>query len=241
MHVSGVSAVVTGANGGLGRCLVDELLARGAQRVYAGAHDIAGIDELGGAHPDRVTPLTLDITDEVQVRAAAQSAGDVNLVFNNAGVMAFGTPLEANLDLFERDILVNYIGTLRVTRAFAPVLNANGGGTFVNILSVLAFAPITGMSPYCASKAASLSMTQALRHELVDSGVAVLGVYPWAMNTPMLAGVDSPKVEPADVASAVLDGVESDAEEIAPDQYSTDAYFGWRKDPKTLERQLADY
>jgi NAD(P)-dependent dehydrogenase (short-subunit alcohol dehydrogenase family) len=241
VRVNGVTAVVTGANGGLGKCLVAELLGRGAQRVYAGARDSANIEELCAAHPDRVTPVTLDITDEVQVRAAAESAGDASLVFNNAGVMAVGTPLEADLELLERDILVNYIGTLRVTRAFAPVLKANGGGTFVNILSILALAPITGMSPYCASKAASLSMTQALRHELAASGVAVFGVYPWGMNTPMLAGVDSPKVEPADVARAVLDGVESDSQDIAPDHFSADAYSGWRKDPKALEQQLASF
>jgi NAD(P)-dependent dehydrogenase (short-subunit alcohol dehydrogenase family) len=185
--------------------------------------------------------LVLDITDDAQARAAADFASDVTLVLNSAGVMAFGTPLEADLELLERDMVVNYLGTLRVARAFVPVLKANGGGTIVNILSMLAFAPITGMSPYCASKAAALSMTQALRHQLADSGISVLGVYPWGMNTPMLASVDSPKAEPGDVARAVLDGVESGAEDIAPDQYSSPAYAGWLKDPKALEQQLAAY
>ena len=123
---------------------------------------------------------------------------------------AFGTPLEADIELVERDMLVNYLGMPRVARAFVPTLMANGGGTIVNILSLLALAPITIMSPRCASKAAAHSMTRALRHELADSGVSVLGVYPWGMNTPMLASVDSPKAEPGDVACAVLDGVESD-------------------------------
>jgi NAD(P)-dependent dehydrogenase (short-subunit alcohol dehydrogenase family) len=241
MQIDGVNAVVTGANGGLGKCLVDQLLARGAARVYAAGRDRASLDAVISADPDRVTHVLLDITDESQARAAAESAPDAKLVFNNAGVMAFGTPLEADLDLLERDIVVNYVGTLRVTRAFVPVLKANGGGTVVNILSMLAFAPITFMSPYCASKAAALSMTQALRHQLAGSGVSVIGVYPWGMNTPMLAGVDSPKAEPGDVARAVLDGVESGSEDVAPDQFSSEAYAGWRKDPKALEQQLAAY
>jgi NAD(P)-dependent dehydrogenase (short-subunit alcohol dehydrogenase family) len=188
-----------------------------------------------------VRPLVLDITDETQVHAAAESTADTKPVFNNAGVTAFDTPLEADLELLERDMIVNYLGTLRVTRAFVPVLKANGGGMVVNILSMLSFAPITVMSPYCASKAAALSMTQALRHELAGSGISVLGVYPWGMNTPMLASVSSPKAEPGVVAHAVLDGVESGAEDIAPDQYSSDAYAFWTKDPKALERQLAAY
>jgi NAD(P)-dependent dehydrogenase (short-subunit alcohol dehydrogenase family) len=241
MQINGASAVVTGATGGLGKCLVDQLLARGARRVYAAGRDRASLDAVVSADLDRVSRLVLDITDETQAHAAAESAPDATLVFNNAGVMAFGTPLEADLELLERDMVVNYLGTLRVTRAFVPVLKANGGGTFVNILSMLALAPITSMSPYCASKAAALSMTQALRHQLANSGVSVVGVYPWGMNTPMLDGVDSPKAEPGDVACAVLDGVECDEEDIAPDHFSSEAYAGWRKDPKALERQLGAY
>lgn len=241
MEINGVTAVVTGANGGLGKCLVDQLLARGALRVYAAGRERAPLEGVVSADPDRVRPLVLDITDETQVHTAAESSADAKLVFNNAGVMAFGTPLEADLELLERDMIVNYLGTLRVTRAFVPVLRANGGGMVVNILSMLSFAPITAMSPYCASKAAALSMTQALRHELVGSGISVLGVYPWGMNTPMLAGIGTPKAEPGVVAHAVLDGVESGAEDVAPDQYSSDAYARWTKDPKALERQLAAY
>jgi NAD(P)-dependent dehydrogenase (short-subunit alcohol dehydrogenase family) len=96
MEIDGVNAVVTGANGGLGKCLVDQLLARGAARVYAAGRDRASLDAVISADPDRVTHVLLDITDESQARAAAESAPDAKLVFNNAGVMAFGTPLESN-------------------------------------------------------------------------------------------------------------------------------------------------
>jgi NAD(P)-dependent dehydrogenase (short-subunit alcohol dehydrogenase family) len=147
------------------------------------------LEAIAATDHQRVIPLALDITDEAQVALAAEAARDVSLVFNNAGVMAFGTPLEVDFELVERDMLINYLGTLRVARAFAPILRRQGTGAFVNILSLLALAPITSMSPYCASKAAAHSMTQALRHQLASSGIAVLGAYPGAMNTAMLAGV----------------------------------------------------
>jgi NAD(P)-dependent dehydrogenase (short-subunit alcohol dehydrogenase family) len=111
MQIDGVSAVVTGANGGLGKRLVGELLARGARRVYAAGRGPAVLHEVLVADPDRISPLIFDITDETQTQAAAESATHVRLVFNNAGVMTFGTPLEADLELLERDILVNYLGT----------------------------------------------------------------------------------------------------------------------------------
>jgi NAD(P)-dependent dehydrogenase (short-subunit alcohol dehydrogenase family) len=242
MEIKGTSVLVTGASRGLGKCIAEELLARGAARVYCAAPDSGSLEAMVSAHPARVVPLALDITDEQQVHEAAEAASDVSLVFNNAGVMALGTPLDADLNLVERDMRVNYLGTLLVTRAFAPVLERHGGGAFVNIISLLGLAPVTGMSPYCASKAASHSLTQALRHELAGKGIAVMGVYPGGLNTDMLAGVDAPKAEPTDVARAILDAVESgNQEDITPDQFSSDAYAGWRADPKSLERQLAAF
>jgi short-subunit dehydrogenase len=155
--------------------------------------------------------------------------------------MALGTPLNADLTHVERDMRVNYIGTLLVTRAFAPVLERQGEGAFVNIISLLGLAPVTGMSPYCASKAAAHSLTQALRHELAGNGIAVMGVYPGGINTEMLDGVDAPKAEPTDVARAIIDAVEAGEEDITPAEFSSEAYAGWRSDPKSLERQLAAF
>ena len=184
--------------------------------------------------------MALDITDDGQAQAAAQAAADVDLLINNAGVMSFGTPSQTELAAVDRDMQVNFVGTLRVTKAFIPVLEANHG-TLVNILSLLSLAPITGMSPYCASKAAAHSMTQMLRADLADRGITVVGVYPGAMNTPMMAGVDSPKADPADVAMSVIDAIEAGVEDITPDPFSTDAYALWLEDPKALERELAAF
>jgi NAD(P)-dependent dehydrogenase (short-subunit alcohol dehydrogenase family) len=239
MEINGARAIVTGAGRGLGKCLVKELLGREARHVYAAARESDSLDQVVAADSNRVTPVVLDITDDAQAGAAAKKASDVNLVFNNAGIMAFGTPLDADLDLLERAVRTNYVGTLRVMRAFTPVLKVNGGSAFVNIVSLVALAPITSMSPYSASKAATHSMTQAVRHQLADCGIRVLGVYPAGMNTDMMAGVDAPKAQPENVARSILDGVEANVEDIMPDEFSSSAFAGWRADPKAFERQLA--
>lgn len=242
MQIRGARALVTGASRGLGSCIVRELLARDVRRLYAAAPSLDSLTDVAAADDERVVPLALDITDETQVASAAEAASDVNLVFNNAGVMAFGAPLDTDLSLVERDMRVNYVGTLRVTRAFAPVLDRQGGGAFVNVISLLGLAPVTGMSAYCASKAAAHSMTQALRHQLAGNGIAVMGVYPGGINTDMLAGIDAPKSEPQDVAREIVNAVEAGtAEDITPDPFSAQAYAGWRGDPKSLERQLAAF
>ncbi len=239
MRIKDCTALVTGANGGLGKNLVAELIARDARRVYAAARDNGtSLDDVVALAPAQIVPLTLDVTDDQQVLAAAQAATDITLLINNAGVMAFGAPLDVDLELVERDLAVNFLGTLRISRAFAPVLEANGG-TLVDILTAIALAPIAGMSAYCASKAATRSMTQALRTQLAPKGVSVVGVYPGAMNTSMLADVDIPKTDPAQVARNALDGLEAGSTEITPDDFSTQAYATWLKDPRELEHQFA--
>ena len=241
MKINGAVALITGANGGLGQFLTAELIRRGANRVYAAARcRDSSLDALVALDAVRIVPMALDITDDGQAQAAAQAAADVDLLINNAGVMSFGTPAQTELAAVDRDMQVNFVGTLRVTKALIPVLEANHG-TLVNILSLLALAPITGISPYCASKAAGHSMTLALRAELANRGITVVGVYPGAMNTPMMAGVDSPKADPADVALSVIDAIEAGVEDITPDPFSTDTYALWLEDPKALERELAAF
>ena len=237
MKINGATALITGANGGLGQFLTAQLIRRGANRVYAAARRLdSSLDAVVALDEERIVPMALDITDDGQ----AQAAADVDLLINNAGVMSWGTPSQAELAGVDHDMKVNFVGTLRVTKAFIGVLEANHG-TLVNILSVLSLAPITGMSPYCASKAAGRSMTQMLRAEFASRGITVVGVYPGAMNTPMMAGVDSPKADPADVAMSVIDGIDAGVEDITPDPFSTDAYALWLKDPKALERQFAAF
>src|SRR4051794_7089237 len=199
MQVKNSVALVTGANRGIGARFVTQLLERGASRVYATARRPETLESLVAAAPDRVVPLPPDITDVDQVAAAARAATDVTLLVNNAGVLAFGAPLDGDLELVERDMAVNYLGTLKATRGFAPVLQANGGGAVLNMLTIVGFAPMAPLAGYCASKAAAHCLTQALRGQLAPHGITVHGVYPAGVDTDMLAGVDFPKADPADV------------------------------------------
>jgi NAD(P)-dependent dehydrogenase (short-subunit alcohol dehydrogenase family) len=230
-------ALVTGANRGIGRAIVEALLARDAPKVYATARSIETLADL--TTDPRVVPLKLDITDPDQVSAAASAAGDVTLLVNNGGSLAFADLLGGELPAIHADLETNYFGTLAVTRAFVPVLHRNGGGAIVNLLSLVAFGAVRAMGGYSVSKAAAASMTQAVRAQVADLGITVHGVFPGAVDTDMIRAFDIPKTSPKDVANAILDGVEAGEEDIFPDQMSSDGHQAWRNDPKALERQMA--
>jgi NAD(P)-dependent dehydrogenase (short-subunit alcohol dehydrogenase family) len=235
MNITGSTALVTGANRGLGARLVAELLRRGAAKVYA-ASRAAGAPVL--ADP-RVHALTLDVTDQASVDAAAKAAPDVTLLINNAGVLGFGGVLDGDLATFDRDLHTNYLGTLRVTRAFVPGLTAHGGGAIANVLTLVALAPVGAMAGYCASKAAAHSMTQALRAQLRGTGIQVIGAYPGGIDTDMLAGVQADKAPPQLVAARILDGIAADQNVIWPDDASAGAGSVYLADPARLEQLLA--
>lgn len=239
MQVRDSVALVTGANRGIGAAFVAELVRRGAQRVYATARRPKTLDPVVAQARERVVPLPLDITDADQIAAAVSAAADVDLLINNAGVLAFGGPLDGDLQMVERDWAVNYYGTLKVTRGFVPVIEANGGGAIVNVLTIVGLVPQVGVANYSASKSAAHSMTQALRAQVADRGITVHGAYPAGVDTDMLAGVDVPKADPADVVRAVLDGLEAGEEDILPDPISSRAYQTWLSNPKALQRQFA--
>jgi NAD(P)-dependent dehydrogenase (short-subunit alcohol dehydrogenase family) len=236
MNLTGSVALVTGANRGLGARLVTELLRAGAAKVYA-------TSRTGGAAAadtdPRVQPLTLDVTDPASVTAAAAAAPDVTVLVNNAGVLAFGSALEGDLASFERDLRTNYLGTLRVTRAFAPALQRNAPTAVVNILTLIALAPAGPMAGYSASKAAAHSITQALRAELRDRGITVLGAYPGGIDTDMLAGVEAPKAPPEVVAARIVAGLAAGQTIVFPDDASAGAGSVYLSDPLQLERMLA--
>jgi NAD(P)-dependent dehydrogenase (short-subunit alcohol dehydrogenase family) len=237
MQIRDSVALVTGANRGIGARFVAQLVDRGAARVYAAARRLETLEPLVATAPDRILPLRLDITDADQVAAAARAAADVTLLVNNAGVLAFGGPLDGDLEMADRDMAVNYLGTLKAIRGFVPVIEANGGGAVANVLTIVGFAPMPALGGYCASKAAAHCLTQALRGQVADKGITVHGVYPAGVDTDMLAGVEFPKADPADVVRLALDGLEAGDEEILPDPISAEAYKIFMADPKALERQ----
>lgn len=239
MHIRNATALVTGANRGIGLALVKALLNSGAKRIYATARDVKTLDAVVALDRARVKPLQLDVTNKELIRAAAAAASDVNLLINNAGVLEFGSFLDVPTEKVARQFETNFYGKLKMALAFAPVIEANGGGAIVNLLTLVALASMPGLSTYNASKAAAWSMTQSLRATLASKKIQVSGVFPGAVDTDMLAGVEMPKTSPADIASAVVSGIEAGMEDIFPDPMSTQLYAAWKTDHKAVERQFA--
>jgi NAD(P)-dependent dehydrogenase (short-subunit alcohol dehydrogenase family) len=231
MQVKGKTVLVTGANRGIGKALVDEALSRGAARVYAGTRQPL-------AHPDgRVTPVTLDVTDAAQLEAAVETVVSLDILINNAGVGTYDDLSDRRL--IEQHIAVNLFGTYRVTQAFIPRLTESRG-SIVNIVSLAALASIPVLPAYSISKAAVFSLSQSLRAVLARQGVSVHAVMAGPVDTDMTRGLEIPKVSPASVARGILEGVENDEEEIFPDPMSAAMTDGWRTGiAKTLERQNA--
>lgn len=230
--LTGTTVLVTGANRGLGRALVDESLARGAARVYAAARRPPAPTSA------RVTPLLLDVTDPGQVRTVAEQVDRLDVLINNAGVSLLDDL--GDLDVIEAHLAVNLVGTYRVTRALLPALEA-GGGAIVNVLSLAALAPVPITPAYSLSKAAAMSMSQSLRALLAGRGVAVHVALPGPIDTDMIRDWDIPKTAAPDVAAAILDGVAAGDEEIFPDAMSAALAPAWPDGMvKTLERRNAD-
>ena len=214
MRVEGATALVTGAAGGIGRRLVEALIARQARRVYA--TDLAAAASSLPSHPS-VVPLELDITDHDAVSRVAAEAQDVNLLVNNAGVNLRAPFIAApTIDAARREIETNYLGTLAMCRAFAPGLLSHGragGSAIVNILSILAKVTLPNLGSYCASKAALLRLSEGVRAELTPHGVHVLAVMPWAVDTPLSGPFPGTKTPVAEVAAGTLDALEQGEEE----------------------------
>jgi NAD(P)-dependent dehydrogenase (short-subunit alcohol dehydrogenase family) len=225
------TVLVTGANRGIGQALVEEALRRGAKRVYAGTRQPL-------AHPDeRVTPLTLDVTNAAQIQATAGQVESLDILINNAGVFLYDDL--SDCAALERHLAVNLFGTYGVTQAFLPLL-ARFRGAIVNNVSVMALAPLPLTPAYSISKAAAFSLTQSLRALLAGRGVRVHAVLTGPTHTDMTRGLDIPKASPQSVARAIFDGVEKGEEDIFPDPMSATMADSWRNGAaKALERQNA--
>lgn len=238
MQINGSVVLVTGANRGVGHAFVRGLLQRGAAKVYAAARDPAQLAATVALDPARVVPIRLDITDPRQIEAAAMAARDVTLLINNAGVLSFGGALEVGEAAIDRDMAVNFRGLLAMTRAFAPVIERNGGGVVANMLTLLSFLSVPGFAAYNASKAAAWSMTMALRPYLGRKGIRVVNAFPAGIDTDMLAGVEAAKDRPDDVVTDVLDAVEDGREDVYPAS-AAGVHAAWRADQKAVEAMFA--
>ena len=189
MEIRGSRVLVTGANRGLGRHLTAELVSRGAH-VYAAARKPEAIDT-----PEAI-PLALDITDSGSVALAASKATDITVLINNAGSSTGSDLLSSSMDNIRLEMETHYFGTLSVVRAFAPIIVANGGGSVLNILSVLSWITAPSVGAYAAAKSAEWSMTNAIRTQLAPHGVRVAGLHVGYMDTDMTASLKAPKTDP---------------------------------------------
>jgi len=233
MKIEGSVALVTGANRGLGRHFAQQLLDRGAAKVYATARDPRSI------HTEGVEVLALDLLNQDTIDAAVAAAGDVTLLVNNAGVATYENLIRGDVSEIRREMDTHFFGTLGVTRGFADTLAGNGGGAIVNVLSALSWFSWDGATSYSAAKAAQWSLTAATRVELAAQGTQVVGVHLGAADTDMMSGYDGPLLDPADVVRAALDGLVAGSVEVLVDDWSRTVKAGLAQDPAAFYAHVA--
>jgi len=233
MNIAQKSVLITGANRGIGRALVQEALRRGAKRVYAGTRGRLDITD------ERVTALMLDVTSAEQIEQAVRQVGSLDVLINNSGIAPYDDL--SDTAVIEQTLAVNFFGMYDVSRAFLPLLKRSKGA-LVNNLSLMALAPLPLTPSYAISKAAALSMTQSLRALLASEGVKVHGVFLGPVDTDMTRGFEIPKASPESVAQGIFNGLENGEEDIFPDPAWQSIAAGWRTGvAKEFERQYADF
>ena len=238
--IEGKVILITGANRGIGKALASKALELGAKKVYATARDESKLAEVMALDSDRVVTLTLDVTNQEQVSAAAHAASDVEIVINNAG-MGTGAQLMAD-DVVEKSKLemdANFYGPMRMGVAFAPILKANGGGAIANVLSVAGLVNFPFAPTYSTSKAAGHSLTQGQRAVLAGQNTLVCGIYPGPIDTDMTAGMTVEKGSTEEVAVAVFEGLAQGTEEIFTDNMARGLAQGMKADAKAVEKSIA--
>ena len=233
MKIDGSIALVTGASRGLGLNFIDALVEFGATKIYATARNVEAVGVLVNKYEDLIVPLRLDVTNPDQVEAVAAAAGDVTLLLNSAGVLHQRGLIEAaDLSGFEQEMAVNVYGLARMCRAFAPIIEANGGGAITNMLSTAALRNFPPFGTYSATKAAAMSLTECLRFEMRDKSVEVFGVYAGMIDTDMAGNIIGNKSSPSAVARNTMVGMEAGDINIDADDRAKMARSALFEDPE---------
>ncbi|MBT7935273.1 MAG: SDR family oxidoreductase [Nitrospina sp.] len=245
MKIKNSTALVTGANRGIGKAYVEALIKRGAKKVYAAMRDVEtfkkSAPESLEKYKDVLELIPLDITNEEQIASAVGKAGGIDLLINNAGIANYtGLIAAKNLGPVRQEMDVNYFGTLSMIRAFAPVLEKNGGGTIVNVLSVASLANFPILGSYSASKAALYSLTQGVRAELDQQGTHVLGVYPGPIDTDMAKDVPMDKSSPEETANGTLQAIEEGQEDVFIDVFAIQFQKDFQSSPIGIAKQFVE-
>ncbi|NJL97834.1 MAG: SDR family oxidoreductase [Synechococcaceae cyanobacterium SM2_3_2] len=240
MQLEAAKVLITGANGGIGQQFIQALLAAGVSKIYAAARKLEALEPIVSLDPTRIVPIGLDVTMPKGVEQTAVQCSDVTLLINNAGVSKdVGLIAADSTEGARLEMETNYFGMLNMCRAFAPILKSNGGGTILNMLSLVSKVNLPFMGSYCASKAACLSLTQGIRAELADQGTLVVGVMPGTVDTPFAVHYPPPKVPPEEVVRVALRAVEDGVEDVYPGEQATYMVDMLLRDPKAVERQVA--
>ncbi|HTI25222.1 MAG TPA: SDR family oxidoreductase [Kutzneria sp.] len=215
MKITGSTALVTGANRGIGAAIARALVAAGAAKVYAGARDPKTVTD------ERLTAVKLDVTSADDIAAAAKLASDVDIVVNNAGIGGAEVQLlTGSLDVARAIMETNVFGPWQIARAFAPILAANGGGALVNVLSAGSWAAMSAAPAYTASKAAEWSLTNALRMGLAKQRTLVVGVHSGFVDTDLSSAVRAAKITADDLAEQVVRALAEDRAEVLADDFT---------------------
>jgi len=240
MEIEGKRVLISGAGRGLGRTLVAAFVEAGAGEVFAGTRTQEARDSLKREFPDRVTPIQLDVTSDSDVDSVTQ-LGTIDILVNNAGIAGFGNPLTINFSDIENELAVNYLGVLRLTRAVAPGMIAQRAGVIVNVATAFAKVNLPLVGTYCATKAALLSLGQALRAYLSDDGVRVITVMPTTFDSDMSRGADVPKMTKEFVAAEILAAIREERHDPPIGDEAKGVFDGLMKDPLSVERMLMNY
>ena len=238
VKINDATVMVTGSSRGIGKALVAGLISMGAKKIYPCARNI---NDLAEFDDERIVPISLDISDDKAIESAAEQTKDVNILINNAGINTVGSLLHSDIEKLPADLNLNFLSTLKVIRAIYPNIESIGGGKIVNVISICGLAPMPSIGGYSVSKAALFSATQALRTELKDKNIQMVGVFPGPVDTDMNEGLDIEMASPESLAQNILRDIDQGLEDIFPDQIARDVYDLWVKDPKLLELDFAKY
>lgn len=198
-------ALVTGANRGIGKAIVESFINHGATKVYLAVRNPESTKAIEEQYGDQVVTIQADVSNTDSIKRLAEQTTDVDIVVNNAGIALPDSRVLADdvEDKLAKEFNVNVLGLLRVAKAFAATLEKNHGA-FVQLNSVASFRDFADIATYSASKAAAYSLTQALREDLGKKGVQVVSVHPGGVVTDMANECSVDTTTPASVVGETL-------------------------------------